>query len=121
MSILKVDFGRDVDHSHNISTPQKDKEEGESQTLGFSLNTHLEANILASKEEHETCLPDDDLIGTGYKEKIETINDLFLKTLCVHMPPDWWAVKSLCLRVMFYLQHCFSRSTGMCLNNEVKG
>lgn len=89
MSILKVDFGRDVDHSHNISTPQKDKEEGESQTLGFSLNTHLEANILASKEEHETCLPDDDLIGTGYKEKIETINDLFLKTLCVHMPPDW--------------------------------
>lgn len=87
MSILKVDFGRDIDHSHNISTPQKDKEEGGSQTLGFSLNSHLEANTLASKEEYETCLPRDDLIGTRYKEKTETINDLFLKTLCAHMPP----------------------------------
>lgn len=86
MSVLKVVFGRDIDRSHNISTPQKDKEEGGSQTLGFSLNSHLEANTLASKEEYETCLPHDDLIGTCYKEKTETINDLFLKTLCAHMP-----------------------------------
>lgn len=120
MSILKVDFGRDIDRSHNISTAQKDKEEGGSQTLGFSLNSHLEANTLASKEEYETCLPQDDLTGTCYKEKTETINDLFLKTLCAHMPlAGCGVVESLSLRVRFYLRHCFSRSMDLCPNDEV--
>lgn len=120
MSILKVDFGRDIDRSHNISTAEKDKEEGGSQTLGFSLNSHLEANTLASKEEYETCLPHDDLIGTCYKEKTETINDLFLKTLCAHTPlAGCGVVESLSLRVRFYLRHCFSRSMDLCPNDEV--
>lgn len=48
MSILKVDFGRYVDHSHNISTPRKDK--GGKSNTEFSLNSHLEANSLALKK-----------------------------------------------------------------------